>query len=87
MDLVKEIADCLWQRRNDLGLSQEDVALEAGFATSTISRLESGLVNFQVETLFRWAEGLGLDMEINFLEKEKDAEASSPGANVPDSWM
>lgn len=47
-------------RREELGLSQEEVALQAGVEASWISHIESGRQNPSVGTMDRIARALGL---------------------------
>jgi len=51
-------------RRNELNLSQTQLAKRVGTEQSAISRLESGYVNASVKTLYKVAKALGADLEI-----------------------
>ncbi len=53
----------LIERRNELRLSQLQLASIAGMKQPAIARLESGLNNVNVSTLFKVANALGLDIE------------------------
>lgn len=54
----------LIERRNELCLSQLQLAAIAGMKQSAIARLESGLNNVNVGTLFKVTNALGLDVEL-----------------------
>ena len=50
-------------RRNELSLSQRQLARLSGMQQPAICRIESGDNNMTVDTLFRVANALGLDIE------------------------
>lgn len=52
-------------RRNELKLSQAQLAKRIGTEQSAVSRLESGYVNATVKTLHKVANALGTDLEIS----------------------
>jgi len=58
-----EIIQALIARRNELALSQRDLARLVGMQQPAICRLESGDHNTTVGTLFRVANALNLDIE------------------------
>ena len=51
------------ERRNELRLSQMELANLVGMQQSAIARLESGVSNATVGTLFKVADALKLDLE------------------------
>jgi len=53
----------LIERRNELHLSQENLANIIGMQQPAIARLESGMSNATVGTLFKVADALKLDLE------------------------
>lgn len=53
----------LIERRNELHLSQEKLANIIGMQQPAIARLESGMSNARVGTLFKVADALKLDLE------------------------
>jgi len=54
----------LIERRNELRLSQLQLAGIVGMKQPAIARLESGLNNVNVGTLFKVTNALGLDVEL-----------------------
>ena len=54
----------LIERRNELLLSQLQLASRVGMQQPAIARLESGLNNVNVSTLFKVTNALGLDVEL-----------------------
>ena len=57
------IIQAIIARRNELSLSQRQLARLSGMQQPAICRIESGDNNMTVETLFRVANALGLDIE------------------------
>lgn len=51
--LAKRLAIVLRRRREQLGLTQEDVAAESGMATRRYQRIEAGEQNVTLETVAR----------------------------------
>jgi DNA-binding XRE family transcriptional regulator len=66
----QEIAWQLIKYRMDHGLTQEDLAARVGTSHSQISRIESGRHATSMTTLVRIADALGLDVEVNFKQKQ-----------------
>ena len=58
-----EIIQTLIARRNELSISQRELARLIGMQQPAICRLERGDNNITVETLFRVAHALNLDIE------------------------
>jgi predicted transcriptional regulator len=58
-----EMIKTLIERRNQLRISQSELARIIGTQQPAISRLESGGSNTTIRTLFRVADALGLDVE------------------------
>jgi transcriptional regulator with XRE-family HTH domain len=63
MDLVVLLGRNVRGRRLELGMSQEQLALDAGMKRSYVSELERGLRNPTVRALGRLAEALKLEPE------------------------
>jgi transcriptional regulator with XRE-family HTH domain len=61
MDLVALLGRNVRRQRQALGLSQEQLALEAGMKRSYVSELERGLRNPTVRALGRLADALAVD--------------------------
>ena len=61
MDLVVLLGRNLRSHRQARGMSQEELALEAGMKRSYVSELERGLRNPTVRALGRLAEALEID--------------------------
>ncbi len=59
-----EMIQNLIQRRNSLGLSQTELARLIGTKQPAISRLEKGDYNTTMNTFFKVADALGLDISI-----------------------
>lgn len=51
-------------------LTQEDLARAVGTSVPSVSRIESGQHATTVQTLKRFAEALGLELDISFRERE-----------------
>lgn len=49
------------------GWTQQQLADEAGLRLATVSDLESGKINFEINTLVRLATALGFYLDINFV--------------------
>lgn len=67
----EELVDILKIRRKKLGLTQSEVAKKLGLTTMGFSYIERGARALRVETLDSWAEALGLEPEINLVERKK----------------
>ena len=61
MDIVLLLGRNVREQRQALGLSQEQLALEAGMKRSYVSELERGLRNPTVRALGRLADALEVD--------------------------
>lgn len=57
------IIQAIIARRNELSLSQRQLARLSGMQQPAICRLESGDNNITVDTLFKVADALGLDIK------------------------
>ena len=73
--LVESIVD----RRKELGLTQEEVALRAGIRQSAVARLEGGGAIPRLDTLVKIAIGLGLDLQFIKSSMEEQAAARFAG--------
>ena len=64
-----EIISQLIDARNELNLTQAELAKRAGTDQSHISRLERGSYNPSLKFLKKIAEGLGKELHISFVSK------------------
>ena len=69
----KQVYERLLLYRKAMGMTQKELADIVGVSRPNIARMESGDYNPTVDMLVKVADGLGLDVEINFKEK-KEAE-------------
>lgn len=69
-----QIADRVVERRNELGLSQQQLATLTGTTQSAIARLEKGGRPPRIDTLLRIAEALDCDLVVRL---EPRAESST----------
>lgn len=61
-----EIIQALIKARRTSGLTQKDLAERTGIAQGDISKLENGNANPSLRTLKRLAEGMGMQLKIEF---------------------
>jgi transcriptional regulator with XRE-family HTH domain len=62
-------------RREELGLSQREFRIRAGINRTTLGTLESGRnINPTLETLFRYAEALGLRVTFGLEPVEEEGQ-------------
>lgn len=64
-----EIIKQLIKARNELNITQAELAKKAGTNQAHISRLESGSYNPSLKFLKKIAEGLGRELHITFIPK------------------
>ncbi|KRS21902.1 XRE family transcriptional regulator [Alishewanella sp. WH16-1] len=60
-DLAKQLGENIRKRRVEIGLSQDNLALNANIDRSYIGRIERGEVNITVEMLFKIAAYIKID--------------------------
>lgn len=65
-DIMSELAARLVEARNKIGFTQKQLAEKTGIYQADISKIERGLSNPSISTLQRLAEGMGLQIEVNF---------------------
>lgn len=70
MDIKQKVGQRIKQLRNELGISQEALGLEAGVDRTYVSDVENGRRNVSVEILERLVKGLGASMTEFFSSKE-----------------
>ncbi len=61
-----EIMSAMIRARKERGLTQEELAARTGLHRSNISRLERGNYNPSIDLLSRVAQGLGMELHIEF---------------------
>ncbi len=67
LDEVEEnsrIISAMIQRRNELGLSQRELAAECGIPQSSVARIESQSCAPRLDTLLKILDNLGLSLSI-----------------------
>lgn len=69
-DLNHLLAYRLLQARETAQLTQNELAEKTGIYQADISKIERGLGNPSLSTLKRLADGLGMDLYINFVDKQ-----------------
>jgi transcriptional regulator with XRE-family HTH domain len=70
MDIKLKIGQRIKQLRNELGISQEALGLEAGVDRTYVSDVENGRRNVSVEILERLIKGLKVTMGEFFSSKD-----------------
>ncbi len=66
----QKIGSLLKSERKRVGFSQGDVAQKSGITQATISRLESGDLNFRIGTMESYVDALG--MKLNLIAKDAE---------------
>ena len=64
-DVFSEIREQLTDARNNIGITQKELAKKTGRTQALISRIESGKSHPTIETLKRIADGLGLRLVVS----------------------
>lgn len=62
-DLVKEFGEMLRLKRKASGYSQESFAAYVGIERGNYGKMERGLVNIKLETLYKLANALNCEFE------------------------
>ena len=57
-DACKALGEAIAQQRNELGITQEDLAARVDLSSRSIQRIEAGTEQPRYETLFRIARAL-----------------------------
>ena len=66
----RELLRALAKRREELGLSQTEVAARMGTSQSTLARLEQGNANPTLATVARLAKALGQKVEWRLIDED-----------------
>lgn len=69
IDVIRAIVDA----RTSQNLTQKDLSKRTGINQADISKLENGTRNPTVSLLKRLAEGMGMELRIQFIPKNKKA--------------
>jgi ribosome-binding protein aMBF1 (putative translation factor) len=67
MDIIRAIVDA----RTSQNLTQKELAERTGINQADISKLENGTRNPSVNLLKRLADGMGMDLRIEFVPKQQ----------------
>ena len=67
LDVIRAIVDA----RASLNMTQKDLAMRTGIDQADISKLEKGTRNPSVKLLKRLADGMNMDLKIEFVPKQK----------------
>jgi len=70
-DLVKEFGEMLRSKRKAAGYSQENFAAYIGIERGNYGKMERGLVNIKLETLYKLANALNCEFEEIMPEKSR----------------
>jgi len=63
---VDEIVQALIEARHASGMTQKELSKITGIAQGDISKLEKGNANPSLRTLIRLAEGMGMQLKVEF---------------------
>lgn len=69
-DPILELASKFTEARNKSGLTQKQLSENVGIYQSDISKIERGIGNPSITTLQRLADGMGMNIKIDFVPKE-----------------
>lgn len=67
---ILELASKFTEARNKSGLTQKQLSENVGIYQSDISKIERGIGNPSITTLQRLADGMGMNIKIDFVPKE-----------------
>lgn len=70
-DVFEEIRTQIIKARNDLGITQKELALKAGLTQANVSKIEKGISHPTIETLLKLANGLGKRLVIRIEDPEE----------------
>lgn len=70
MDVMHLLADSLIRSREMVGLTQKQLSYKVGIYQADISKIERGIANPSVSTLKRLADGLDVELRIEFVQKK-----------------
>ncbi len=62
---VVHITVSLWRRREEIGLSVEEVAARSGLTLDEVESIENNAVDTPMDNLVRYAAAVGLRLDVN----------------------
>lgn len=71
MEKEVPIMECLKQERKEQGVTQVELAKKIGMTQPQLSNLESATKSPSLKTIHRYAEGLGLEVRIEFRKRKE----------------
>ena len=71
-DVLEALAESLCTMRKRIGMTQVQLAEKTGIAQADISKIERGLANPSLSTLKRLADGMGVRLQIGYVETVED---------------
>ena len=69
-DVFEEIRTQIINARNDLDITQKELALKAGLTQANVSKIEKGISHPTIETLLKLANGLGKRLVVRIEDPE-----------------
>ena len=69
-DVFEEIRTQIITARNDLDITQKELALKAGLTQANVSKIEKGISHPTIETLLKLANGLGKRLVVRIEDPE-----------------
>ena len=69
-DVFEEIRAQIVKARNDLDITQKELALKSGLTQANISKIEKGISHPTIETLLKLANGLGKRLIVRIEDPE-----------------
>jgi len=70
-DIEAELCELIANARNQLGITQKQLAEKSGVSQANISKIENGIYKPSIQILKRIAEGLGKRLVIEFADREE----------------
>lgn len=70
VDIGHQIGYKLTNARNEASITQKELAEKTQIYQADISKIERGLANPSIKTLQRLAEGMGMDLHLEFIPKK-----------------
>lgn len=71
VNIADEIASELMKARKKVGITQKQLAEATGIYQTDISKIERSIANPSLSTLKRLADGMGMDLKIEFINKRE----------------